>query len=111
MAEKPSAPAARCAWVRRREPAMMVQPEDTLDGLVVDAVERPVASSWRLPTQPTELLGREETLATICEALLRPECHLLTLLGVGGIGKTRLALAAASQLANDFDAGVCLVDL
>jgi hypothetical protein len=77
--------------------------------MVVHAAQ--TSPPWRLPQQPGELIGREENLATVCEALLRPECHLLTLLGIGGIGKTRLAIAVAAIAADRFQDGVCIVDL
>ncbi len=50
-----------------------------------------------LPPQPTPFVGRIAELAEISALLLRPECRLITLLGAGGIGKTRLALQAAAQ--------------
>jgi DNA-binding SARP family transcriptional activator/predicted ATPase len=51
-----------------------------------------------LPTQPTSFVGRLDELAALEEALLDPTCRLLTLVGVGGVGKTRLALQAAERL-------------
>ncbi len=44
-----------------------------------------------LPLQPTPFVGREVELATLTERLADLECQLLTLVGPGGIGKTRLA--------------------
>ncbi|MFN8418603.1 MAG: AAA family ATPase [Anaerolineae bacterium] len=49
-----------------------------------------------LPTQPTSFIGRTQELAEIVALLDNPDCHLLTLVGPGGIGKTRLALEIAS---------------
>jgi DNA-binding SARP family transcriptional activator/predicted ATPase len=49
-----------------------------------------------LPAQPTPFVGREEELTRTQQLLLNPECRLLTLVGTGGIGKTRLALQAAA---------------
>jgi predicted ATPase/transcriptional regulator with XRE-family HTH domain len=50
-----------------------------------------------LPIPPTPLVGREPELAEIARLLDNPLCRLLTLVGPGGIGKTRLALQAASN--------------
>ncbi len=48
-----------------------------------------------LPPQPTLFIGREAELAEISALLIEPACRLLTLVGPGGIGKTRLAIEAA----------------
>jgi predicted ATPase/DNA-binding CsgD family transcriptional regulator len=50
-----------------------------------------------LPPQPTPFLGRERELAELSALLLDPDSRLVTLLGPGGIGKTRLALEAAAR--------------
>lgn len=52
-----------------------------------------------LPPAPTQFVGREQALAEITTTLANPDCRLLTLIGPGGIGKTRLALQAAQQIA------------
>lgn len=52
-----------------------------------------------LPTPTTTFVGREHEVETICHLLVNnAECRLLTLLGPGGIGKTRLALRVAQTL-------------
>ncbi|MEZ4659443.1 MAG: BTAD domain-containing putative transcriptional regulator [Caldilineaceae bacterium] len=51
-----------------------------------------------LPTPPTPFVGRVQDLVDIQQRLRDPDCRLLTLVGTGGIGKTRLALEAARQL-------------
>ena len=64
-----------------------------------------------LPLQPTSLIGRETEVAEISALLKQPEKRLLTLLGPGGIGKTRLAIAAATQMRSFFVGGTCFVGL
>ncbi len=62
-----------------------------------------------LPVQSTRLIGRE--LAVKDLAALIPAHRLVTLTGVGGVGKTRLAVQVAAELAGDFPDGVWLVEL
>jgi predicted ATPase len=64
-----------------------------------------------LPLQPTPFVGRVDELAEIMALLVDPACRLLTLVGPGGIGKTRLALQAAAGAQSHFADGVCFVPL
>lgn len=64
-----------------------------------------------LPLPPTDLIGREQELAHVAERLEDPACRLLTLLGPGGIGKTRLAIQAAREARDLFLHGVYFVAL
>ena len=57
------------------------------------------------------LLGRAVALAQIVRLLTQPECHLLTLTGPGGTGKTHLALTALAEVLPWFADGVWFVDL
>jgi predicted ATPase len=67
---------------------------------------------WRrLPAQTTSFVGREPELAELVELLVNPACRLITLVGPGGIGKTRLALEAATAHAEMFAHGVVFVPL
>ncbi len=50
-----------------------------------------------LPSPPTPFLGRHKDLADLLALLADPACRLLTLLGMGGCGKTRLAIEAAAR--------------
>ncbi len=65
----------------------------------------------RLPPAPTSLVGRERELTAMMEMMSRPQVRLATLTGPGGIGKTRLALAVAEELASSFPDGVYFVNL
>ena len=64
-----------------------------------------------LPLQPTPLLGREADTADVTRLLRDPSVRLLNLTGPGGIGKTRLAVQAATDLLEDFSDGVFFVSL
>ncbi|OOK67750.1 adenylate and Guanylate cyclase catalytic domain protein [Mycobacterium kansasii] len=63
----------------------------------------------RLPVQLTSFVGREREMAEV--ARLVTENRLVTLIGAGGFGKSRLAIQVASQLTSEFPDGVCYVDL
>jgi len=64
-----------------------------------------------LPAPVTRFVGREEELAHITTLLNDPACRLITLVGPGGIGKTRLALQAAGANLEKFPDGVYFVPL
>jgi predicted ATPase/DNA-binding SARP family transcriptional activator len=64
-----------------------------------------------LPAQPTPFIGREVELAEIARRFSQPDCRLLTLIGPGGIGKTRLAIQAAIEQAAGFADGVYFISL
>lgn len=64
---------------------------------------------WNLPIQLTSFVGREVEVASVM-TLVESE-RLVTLTGVGGVGKTRIALQAAAELVDRFDGGVWLVEL
>ena len=64
-----------------------------------------------LPLQRTTFVGREREAVALRQLLNREDVQLVTLTGPGGIGKTRLALQVATDIAAEFPGGVCFVPL
>ncbi len=99
-----------------RCPALAVLPQLTDAVMPTLTIDR--LAPQELPRHRTPLVGREREAATARALLLEPNVALLTLTGPGGVGKTRLALRVAADLAGDdadaptaFPDGVCFVDL
>jgi len=85
-----------------------IEPEEKTSALYVRIAEdssleltRGATQLHRFPIQFTPFLGRKEELDQIAELLVDPDCRLLAVIGPGGIGKTRLAIEAAKQVAED----------
>ncbi|MFO7167739.1 MAG: tetratricopeptide repeat protein [Chloroflexota bacterium] len=72
------------------------------------AAEPPTSS---LPIPLTRLIGRDQEVWGLQQLLLRPDARLLTLLGPGGAGKTRLGVEVAARLEDQFDDGAVFVNL
>ena len=76
------------------------------------ADHRPVRASLASLHSPlTPLIGREAELARLTDLALNPATRLLTLIGPGGVGKSRLAQALAAEVQTSFADGLCLVSL
>lgn len=84
-----------CRQMLAQELKIQPTPETTALYQRIQALETTRPLAFRLPTEPTPLIGREPALLELANLLADPACRLLTLTGPGGIGKTRLALQAA----------------
>lgn len=93
--EKEEVPTAQQQPVRQITPANIRVPE-------------PI---WKVPAILTPLFGREQEAVAVGTLLKSPEIRLVTLLGTGGIGKTRLSLQIAVEMREYFIDGVCFVPL
>src|SRR5690606_19726890 len=71
----------------------------------------PVLATLALPVPVTPFVGRADELAGITHKLLQPDCRLLTLVGPGGVGKTRLALAVAQAAQTALSDGAVFLSL
>ena len=113
-------PAARIPSVRmvgtELETILEAAKSPTADGQLPTPAYRPLPTTSRfatptpsterprhnLPVQVTPFVGREAELSELSRLLADPNVHLVTVLGPGGMGKTRLALRAAEMLARQF---------
>ena len=84
-----------------------------IDGLPADfpPLQTEASRTTNLPLLPDVFVGRERELAEAAELLAREDARLLTLVGPGGTGKTRLALQLASTAVERFPGGVFFVAL
>jgi predicted ATPase/DNA-binding CsgD family transcriptional regulator len=89
------------------------QPNQTDGDLLADPIQTHTTAQVRnnLPAQPTPLIGRTREIAAATALLRRADTRLLTLIGSGGAGKTRLGLQVAEVLQADFADGVVFVAL
>jgi predicted ATPase/DNA-binding XRE family transcriptional regulator len=66
---------------------------------------------YKIPRLSTPLFGRDQEIENIKVRLLQQDVQLLTLLGSGGVGKTRVGIEIASQMRQHFSDGLCFVPL
>ena len=112
----------RCRRILRDELGVEPEAETTAlfhqirsDRRVISSAQAPFAHQGalqsRLPQPSTPLIGRERELTALATYLNDPTCRLVTLAGAPGIGKTRLALQAATNQQSTFVDGVLFVSL
>jgi predicted ATPase/DNA-binding SARP family transcriptional activator/Tfp pilus assembly protein PilF len=75
------------------------------------AIVPPEVGLKNFPLPTTPFIGREEELETVLERLRDPNCRLLTLLGPGGMGKTRLSIQAAHRVNGAYPDGIYFIPL
>jgi predicted ATPase/DNA-binding SARP family transcriptional activator len=82
-----------------------------LDHVAVRQREPPAGFAGSIPHPPTGFVGRAREVEALTASLLDDACRLLTIVGPGGIGKTRLAIEVASRMAPLLRYGTRYVDL
>ncbi len=100
-----------CLAVLRRELDVMPSPATRQTYERLAYIDTPITQRHNLPVQLISFVGREDELAQLAQLLANPACRLLTILGPGGIGKTRLAIRAARAQIGVFLHGIYLVSL
>src|SRR5688500_17902356 len=97
-------PQDRPTFIRLARPQLSPEQVDEITGPYVQSISDGLIRRrvTNLPAPLTPLIGRAEEVAATCTLLLDPNVRLLTLTGVGGIGKTRLSLQIAASLKEQF---------
>lgn len=99
-------------WVNRLlELAEQNQKENRVPALETAKEIDSAENVYRLPPSLTSMLGRAKESTFLIDKLLQEDVRILTIVGPPGVGKTRLALHVAEQLANRFDHGAVFVNL
>ncbi|HHO55162.1 MAG TPA: hypothetical protein ENK21_02145, partial [Trueperaceae bacterium] len=65
----------------------------------------------KLPDKNTIFVGRKSELNKLRQILSQPKCRLITIVGLGGVGKSRLVIQLAKSLQNSFSDGIAFIEL
>ena len=107
------APSQRVSFLQLARMPLTAKPEQYAPQQLAGVDSGPTTLERRmvLPTPATALIGRQTERADLMQQLANPACRILTLVGPGGVGKSRLALQLALELADQFSDGVAWVAL
>ncbi len=99
----------RCREILAEELNLAPDPQTVRLRDQIERIRQPIPH--RLPPQFTPFVGRRQELATASRLLDEEDCRLLTILGVGGAGKTRLAIEIADERRGDYWHGIVFIPL
>jgi serine/threonine protein kinase/predicted ATPase len=99
------------SWSVNRPVSGVASGIGSVSGIASGAITPSGSPRHNLPSYAAPFLGREEELAAVAERLADPACRLLSILGPGGVGKSRLAIQAAYEQMRQFRDGVFWVSL
>jgi len=102
---------AELEMILREQAGLSTSSRPAIRRFAADLSTQMIARQHNLPLPPTPFVGREGELAELDRLLSDPAVRLLTILGLGGMGKTRLALEFASKQLERFSDGVYMVPL
>ncbi len=98
-----------CAEVLQRELGVLPSAETRM---LFERIESGVDTRReKLPQQPTPFVGRITELDAVAAKLMSADCRMLTIVGWGGVGKTRLAIQLAEDLHHHFWDGIFFIPL
>jgi predicted ATPase/transcriptional regulator with XRE-family HTH domain len=108
---------AECLHIRDKEREVFLKAAsaevsfDQLSLPVDPVISKPAVSNLASYQPLTPFVGYEEELAHISDLMMQPDSRLITLVGPGGIGKTRIAIQVASKKLDHFPDGIYFVPL